>query len=116
MALGVTSDVVCARTGEALVVTDESEATDGIAVPAGVTEEADPVWGRTVVGFEAACEGLLDETPELSVCVTKGPGVVFFGVGNRIGVTATTSAVSNSAIESLLSIYGTGSKPPGRKG
>ena len=99
-----------------LGVADESTALDGITVPAGAGVGADPVCDGTVVGFEAACEGLLDETAELSVCVTKGPGVVFFGVGNRIGVTATTSAVSNSAIESLLSIYGTGSNPPGRKG
>jgi hypothetical protein len=40
----------------------------------------------------------------------------FRGVGNNIGVTATTRAVRSNAIESLLSIYGTGSKPPGRKG
>lgn len=37
-------------------------------------------------------------------------------VGNNIGVTATMIAVRSNAIESFLSIYGTGSKPPGRKG
>ena len=85
-------------------------------MPAATGVETDPTCDGTVAGFEAACEGLLDERVELSVCVTKGPGVAFFGVGNRIGVTATTSAVSTSASESRLSIYGTGSKPPGRKG
>ena len=92
-----------------LAAADESTGLDGVTVPTEAGEETDPVCNGTAVGFEAACEGLLDEVAELSVCVTKGPGVVFFGVGNRIGVTATTSAVSNSAIESLLSIYGTGS-------
>lgn len=43
--------------------------------------------------------------------VDAGPvaGGVRRGVGKRIGVTATIIAVSRSAIESLLSIYGTGS-------
>jgi hypothetical protein len=43
-------------------------------------------------------------------------GGVLRGVGNNIGVTATTSAVRRRAIESLLSIYGTGSYPPALKG
>ena len=87
---------------------------------AALTEDgagAAPVCREVAAGFETACEGLLDETRELlSVCAAGVTVAVFFGVGNRIGVTATTSAVSNSAIESLLSIYGTGSNPPGRKG
>jgi hypothetical protein len=37
-----------------------------------------------------------------------GDGVLR-GVGNSIGVTATTTAVKSSAIRSFLSIYGTGS-------
>lgn len=75
-----------------------------------------PVCKGAAADFEAACEEPLDKTVELSVWVAEVPGEVLRGVGNSIGVTATTSAVSNSAIESLLSIYGTGSKPPGRKG
>lgn len=62
------------------------------------------------------CGRLLDGDGVVPDCVAEMPGVVFRGDGNRIGVTATTIAVSNSAIESLLSIYGTGSNPPGRKG
>ena len=95
---------------------DESAVTEGVSALAATGAETDPVANGVVDGFEAACEELLDETRELSVCVAERPGEVLRGVGNRIGVTATTSAVSNSAIESLLSIYGTGSKPPGRKG
>ena len=106
--------MVCCCTAGTAAVTSESTAPEvavGVTVAGTATE---PACEGTATGFEAAVEGLLDETRELSVCAAEG--VVFRGVGNRIGVTATTSAVSNSAIESLLSIYGTGSKPPGRKG
>ena len=94
----------------------ESTVPAGTAVVTGAGTETDSACEEVVEGFEAVCEELLDETRELSVCTTEATVEVFRGVGNRIGVTATTSAVSNSAIESLLSIYGTGSKPPGRKG
>ena len=79
--------------------------------------DATPDTGDGFTELDAVgCGRLLDEDGLVPDCVAEMPGEVFLGEGNRIGVTATTIAVSNSAIESLLSIYGTGSNPPGRKG
>ena len=60
--------------------------------------------------------GVVGEATTVSLPPRPGVTEVFLGEGNNIGVTATTRAVRSNAIESLLSIYGTGSKPPGRKG
>jgi hypothetical protein len=60
--------------------------------------------------------GFAEVTAGVAVCGDDVTAAGLRGVGNSIGVTATIIAVSNSAIESLLSIYGTGSNPPGRKG
>ncbi len=110
--------VVCAWTEGVEPAAEELEPTMAAAIEvlAGSVEKTDPGGTAAVAAFEVPARELLDEIEELSVCKLEVPGVVFRGVGNRIGVTATTSAVSNNAIESLLSIYGTGSKPPGRKG
>jgi hypothetical protein len=114
MALDVLTVVICSW---AEIATAVEESAGFVANTPGVTEvTAVPVAGKVPTGLEAACGNLLDEVGDVSVCVAEIPGEVFRGVGKRIGVTATTIAVSNSAIKSLLSIYGTGSKPPGRKG
>lgn len=115
MALGVEIAAVCSGTEATVAATDESTTADGSVFLIAAAVDGDPTDGPPT-GMEAVCEELLDEIVEVSVCIAEATGVVFRGVGNRIGVTATTRAVSNSAIESLLSIYGTGSKPPGRKG
>ncbi len=72
------------------------------------------------VGVVATVEPLMAGAVAVATMLSlpPRPGGVdpFRGDGNNIGVTATTRAVRSNAIESLLSIYGTGSKPPGRKG
>lgn len=87
---------------------------DGVTAP--LDPAADPTVAGAATGVEVAPEEPLDTLEEFPDCVAEIPGEVLRGEGKRIGVTATTIAVSNSAIESLLSIYGTGSNPPGRKG
>lgn len=88
---------------------DESivfETPDEVVV-VGEDNATGPEPGADVTGF---AEG------DACVCTAEAGETGLRGVGKRIGVTATTIAVSNRAIESLLSIYGTGSNPPGRKG
>ena len=110
----VLMEVSCSGAGAALL--EDSGADGPVATVAGV--EAAVLTTPVFPGVE---ELTGDEVPAggtAGACCETAPvtGAVFFGVGNNIGVTATINAVRSRAIESLLSIYGTGSNPPGRKG
>ena len=108
VALDVLSVVTCSSVGT-VESADDPTAADADDIGGGATAPLATVEPLIAGGAVAVATTL--SCPPRPVEVEA-----FRGVGNNIGVTATTRAVRSNAIESLLSIYGTGSKPPGRKG
>jgi hypothetical protein len=113
VALAVLTVVACSGTDAIESWDDDPVAVSGADVGGTVELTVDPLIAG-VATLVAAVAVLTDTT--VSFPPRSVGREVFRGVGNNIGVTATTRAVKSKAIESLLSIYGTGSKPPGRKG
>ncbi len=102
--------VTCSDTGAAPL---DGRGVDGLTSGVEAELETPAVPGMTGLLAEGVPAGELT-----GACCETAPAVAvaFRGVGNKMGVTATIIAVRSNAIESLLSIYGTGSNPPGRKG